>query len=194
MQIADDDPPKVKTEPVQQDAYGFQTQEAFDTSYSFDDSFMDGIDDGVLEDLEKSAVAAMEPKQKIDNARPIVEVKVKPLQTRASKRTSAMSFVPKFERVEAEADATVVSAADNANCRGWMSMKDSIAVQNVDASQSQSISTGGAEVLEQDGSLRFYWFDAFEKDGIVYLFGKVCSHLWEVSRKQILISSIVGHE
>ncbi|KAJ1975821.1 DNA-directed DNA polymerase alpha catalytic subunit pol1, partial [Dimargaris xerosporica] len=38
------------------------------------------------------------------------------------------------------------------------------------ASQS---SGSGPQVLEADGSLLMFWIDAFEKDGVVYLFGKV---------------------
>ncbi|KAI8826187.1 DNA polymerase family B-domain-containing protein [Fimicolochytrium jonesii] len=111
-----------------------------------------------------------------------VTVKVKALQTSTAKKP-ALSFAPKFapkvDRVEAEAraESTVVSAPDNANCRGWMSLKDAIQVQNMEPSQSMTdagsaTQSGPAEFLEEDGSLRMFWFDAFDRDGVIYLFGK----------------------
>ena len=38
-----------------------------------------------------------------------------------------------------------------------------------------------SDYCEEDGSLQMYWFDAFEKNGKVFIFGKVSSfivHSW----------------
>ncbi|KND02063.1 DNA polymerase (pol2) [Spizellomyces punctatus DAOM BR117] len=166
----------VKVEPIHQDPYDFQTQEAFDMGAPMDDD-----DDVVLVEevfpinslVEPHSCPAIKVEEPEDSD--VVEVQVKPLQTKTGKRTAAASFVPKFERVDAKAEPTVVSAPTRSNCQGWMSMKDSIAVQGVESSQPGPGPTAvrPADVLEEDGSLRMYWLDAFEKDGVVYLFGKV---------------------
>ncbi|KAI8922812.1 DNA polymerase family B-domain-containing protein [Entophlyctis helioformis] len=119
-------------------------------------------------------------------------VQVRKLQTAATGRKptklAAAHFLPKFERAETETPAvtaggasTVVSASDMADCTNWKSVKDSVNVRaynagaegGVDGSGSNSSTMGPQSILEADGSLNMFWFDCMEKNGVVYLFGKV---------------------
>ncbi|KAJ3546934.1 hypothetical protein NM688_g5461 [Phlebia brevispora] len=59
----------------------------------------------------------------------------------------------------------------------WLSVYDSLSVTRDDAfsltgSSSASKDHANAPVLEEDGSLHFYWLDYFESDGKVYFIGK----------------------
>jgi DNA polymerase alpha subunit A len=84
-------------------------------------------------------------------------------------------FVPKFQ---ATAKSQVLSSASNvAGCKSWTSVADEFAVAEAPASQpsfpQSSSQSGDNDFLESDGSLLAYWFDAFEKDGTIFLFAKV---------------------
>ncbi|KAJ3293855.1 DNA-directed DNA polymerase alpha catalytic subunit pol1, partial [Borealophlyctis nickersoniae] len=107
---------------------------------------------------------------------PVSQVQVKALRTKPATKTSAASFAPKFERREAKT-ATVVTAPDTANWQGWMSLKDSINVQSSESGTIGGVGLGNKvtnnDILEADKSLRMFWFDAYEKSGLVYVFGKV---------------------
>lgn len=101
--------------------------------------------------------------------KPVVkETAVRGLQTRKPSKKVA-SFLPKFE-LEEKGFATVVSIEESNNTK-WKDL--SIPVSAVEQVTSHIISGRVGEVLETDGSLYFYWIDAFEKNGIIYLFGKV---------------------
>jgi DNA polymerase alpha subunit A len=52
-------------------------------------------------------------------------------------------------------------------------MQDGISVSNIALSQQTNETSGETELLEADGSLNMFWIDAFEKNGTIYLFGKV---------------------
>lgn len=62
----------------------------------------------------------------------------------------------------------------------WLSVYDSLAVAKEDtfgpatstASSSRNSAPSNASVLEDDGSLRFYWLDYLEHDGKLYFIGK----------------------
>ncbi|KAJ3013063.1 DNA-directed DNA polymerase alpha catalytic subunit pol1 [Thoreauomyces humboldtii] len=157
----------------QAETYDFQTQGFDDAAFSVDESNLPAA-----ENDDVSEVVPDEPMEveHVDDS--VVEVKVKPLQHRAVRQM--VSYAPKFERAEvAQAEADIVSAPDNAHCRGWLSVNDSLTVRNMDPSQStheSSLNSGarsGPEILEEDGTLHMFWFDAFDKNGVVYLFGKV---------------------
>ncbi|TPX76601.1 DNA-directed DNA polymerase [Chytriomyces confervae] len=104
------------------------------------------------------------------------------------KRVSAAQFVPKFA-TQAPAVASTSAGPKNetvtpAGYTSWTSVMDSLAVGDTTATQqngagagtSSSMLSGSAneaDYFEEDGSLFAYWFDAYEKDGIVYVFAKV---------------------
>ena len=105
----------------------------------------------------------------------VPELKIKALSSsRPVSSVATAKFLPKFEKLEKE-QATVVSLAPSNN-KKWKDLKDTVNIvndvgtapdANVDVLRSKS------DVLEEDGSLYLFWFDAFEKNGIIYLFGKV---------------------
>ncbi|KAI8907620.1 DNA polymerase family B-domain-containing protein [Powellomyces hirtus] len=175
--------PIIKTEPAQQpDIETAAEHDANDAGVqantSFDDISFEEIDEQTLAEIT-DATNQGEETTDISN---IVQVKVKPLQTRSAKQVSSVSFAPKFQRVEEAqttiAESTVVNAPETAGCRGWMAIKDTVKVHNIEHSQAtqdftQSKTAGSLNVMEEDGSLRMFWFDATEMNGVVYLFGKV---------------------
>jgi hypothetical protein len=109
----------------------------------------------------------------------VPELKIKSLQSAKPISASKAKFLPKFEKIEKEL-ATVVSIAPSNN-KKWKDLKDSVNV--VSESTTAAAPSGEAEnanllrsksdVLEDDGSMYMFWFDAFEKSGGIYLFGKV---------------------
>ena len=107
------------------------------------------------------------------------ELKIKSLQSAKPISGSRAKFLPKFEKIEKEL-ATVVSIAPSNN-KKWKDLKDSV---NVVTESTTPVGPSGdvananilrskSDVLEEDGSLYMFWFDAFEKNGGIYLFGKV---------------------
>lgn len=98
-------------------------------------------------------------------------VKVKALEGKKSAKL-AQGFVPKFAPIAAE------DSDPRSSCANWSSIKDSI---NVDRNfnmaggdlGSSSASTMKENHFEEDGRLQMYWIDAYESNGVVYLFGKV---------------------
>ncbi|KAI9099252.1 DNA polymerase family B-domain-containing protein [Phlyctochytrium arcticum] len=167
--------PEMETLHIQANPYGFETQ---DHEPYLDDQNADlDVFEPIAEQIEEQPLSAIE--------RPsLPQVKVKSLQTRQP--TKVASFAPKFERQEEKLGVgppvAFESGSSDSNARGWMAMKDTIAVQNLVSSSAPSQGTfsgtqastnARADILEADGSLRMFWFDAMEKDGVVYLFGKV---------------------
>ncbi|KAI8588729.1 DNA polymerase family B-domain-containing protein [Geranomyces variabilis] len=163
---------------VDDNPHNFDTQGAA-IGIDDDDAMFDEIDDQTVAELTANPDDA-EPAATQAIVDPVVQVKVKALQKRTANQTSSISFAPKFERVEEATrpiESTVVAAPDNANCQGWMAMKDTVKVSNFEPQPTQDLGARGVtasfDVLEADGSLRMFWFDATEVDGVVYLFGKV---------------------
>ena len=109
-----------------------------------------------------------------------VEVKVHKLKVSKNSQPSKATakFLPKFEKAKQEEKAPIITADEASNCKNWTAVKDTIVLQPnepavVEASQSVSSIDSSHDILEEDGSLNLFWFDCFEKKGIVYLFGKV---------------------
>ncbi|KAJ3161309.1 DNA-directed DNA polymerase alpha catalytic subunit pol1 [Geranomyces michiganensis] len=185
-QSAKPNPAEVKVEaqtlspavPPDENPYSFDTQ-GVSFAPDDDDTMFDSIDDQAITALEANREGAESSVPEIVD--PVVQVKVRALQKRTAKQTSSLSFAPKFERAEEAAlpiEATVVAVPENANCQGWMAMKDTVKVSNFEPQSTQELGARGSmaglfDVLEADGSLRMFWFDATEVDGVVYLFGKV---------------------
>jgi hypothetical protein len=88
--------------------------------------------------------------------------------------------------MEVKAQPTIFATVDNnADCTDWTAvpiqplaasvpnmMADTTAASLTQNSQGSQWSQD-TSILESDGSLRMYWFDAYEKNGMVYIFGKV---------------------
>ncbi|KAJ3040455.1 DNA-directed DNA polymerase alpha catalytic subunit pol1 [Rhizophlyctis rosea] len=114
---------------------------------------------------------------KEEEAEPVVQVKA--LRTSKVDRAATASFAPKFEKVQPR---TQPSCGENgASSQGsgmdWKSVQNSLGVHSADNTSMMPATGLGAQiklgdVLESDGSLRMFWFDALEKDGVIYLFGK----------------------
>lgn len=119
-------------------------------------------------------------------------IKVKTFGKRVDAPTmGAASFVPTFAPVPApqshhptlhpnptgqKQKSTVASTSDSAHAQNWKSVQQTIhttAAPSFEASTVSPSNISPTDILEPDGSLRIYWFDASENKGIVYLFGKV---------------------
>ncbi|TPX37489.1 DNA-directed DNA polymerase [Synchytrium microbalum] len=103
-------------------------------------------------------------------------VKVRAIQTRGAAGSSsgaATSFVPKF----AAPAASIVKQVAIPGLQGWESIRDSVNIEPtllVPTSVNNTLATdGNHELLEEDGSLKMYWFDMTEVKNVVYVFGKV---------------------
>ena len=106
----------------------------------------------------------------------VPQLKVKSLQSARPVSASVSKFLPKFEKIEKEL-ATVVSIAPSNN-KKWKDLKDTVNVVkevNTIGENSTDINVlrSKSDVLEEDGSLYMFWFDAFEKSSSIFLFGKV---------------------
>ena len=80
------------------------------------------------------------------------------------KKVATAKFVPKFAQAPKQ-DAPMTESAES-----FENVRDHVAVSNEVFELS-----GELDILESDGSLNVYWFDACETGGLVYLFGKVIS-------------------
>jgi DNA polymerase Pol2 len=103
-------------------------------------------------------------------------LKIKPLQTKARDVKAPSVLVNATSKREiarpAPAPPAPVVAAPSGDLQGWESVK----MNDAKASDDVVISAAPDKlnVLESDGSLRMWWFDAYERreKGQVYLFGK----------------------
>lgn len=98
------------------------------------------------------------------------ELQIRSLQSSVGGSQASKRFQPKFLREEAKL-STVVSAPEVNNCTGWKSLQDSVQVVNVEVPL-ETISNS-CDLTQSDGSVYMFWIDAFEKAGVIYLFGKV---------------------
>jgi DNA polymerase alpha subunit A len=92
----------------------------------------------------------------------INQVKVKALKSNTQCQ-DASKFLPKFEKQEANLVPLVSSSEP---IMDWKKVKQT----EVD---SNSVPTTKTNVLNTDEHVYMYWLDAFEKNGTVYLFGKI---------------------
>jgi DNA polymerase alpha subunit A len=100
----------------------------------------------------------------------VKEVKIKTLKTKSAS-ANAMKFLPKFEKQEKQEPTVITVAVDNS--KKWTEVKNDIQVKT-EVTNSPTVNTSKLEhLMEEDGSLNMYWIDAFEKNGSVFLFGKV---------------------
>ncbi|KAJ3189315.1 DNA-directed DNA polymerase alpha catalytic subunit pol1 [Gaertneriomyces sp. JEL0708] len=144
-----------KTEPMETDVYEFQTQQIFPA-----------------EDHGEDGASTQQPSTQAPTIQLPESVKIKALNT---VKASSLSFAPKFERKE-RAEATVVTASEIQGSRNWMNVREEVVGKNsalLDGSAPVTGAVGATDVLEEDGSLRVYWIDAWENHGVVYVFGKV---------------------
>lgn len=98
----------------------------------------------------------------------------KPLVVKST--STSKSHLPKF--------LTEKQADPKENCSTWGNT-----VFNVEQGDLGTSFIGTAECFEEDGSVLFYWLDAYEKNGIVYLFGKVCCFLLLFSLLRLTLDS-----
>lgn len=96
------------------------------------------------------------------------------IRTGKAGKKSKLSFLPKFER-EAPALEPVLKKSDTSGRQEWRDViRESVETQPMAMSQQDTFNlSNGSDLLEADGSLQLFWFDALEKNGKVYLFGKV---------------------
>ncbi|KAJ3052467.1 DNA-directed DNA polymerase alpha catalytic subunit pol1 [Rhizophlyctis rosea] len=120
-------------------------------------------------------VTAVEETTKEEKAQPAVQVRA--LRTAATAKTVSASFAPKFERVEAKSQSNGTPPPKaTGNNLNWKSVQGSMGVQAAESGQG-SFGMGfrtinPEDVLESDGSLKMFWFDALDHNGVIYLFGK----------------------
>ncbi len=108
------------------------------------------------------------------------QVKVNKVST-AKSAPSARGYLPEFEPVVAPSTATVINQS-TVQARNWQTLIDDqpTAVPTPTVAPTLPGAISPEHVLEEDGSLNFFWFDAYEGNqwnssqrGLIYLFGKV---------------------
>ena len=162
-------------EPIEEFAKANNGSASQDHNMDFNDDFGDSANYGdinISEDVESGNLPTSVPKIEaipITNLRkPTLEIKSLN-SAKPSMKTS--KFLPKFEKEEQSKEfATVVSVAPSNN-RKWTEVMDKVSV-TTDQPATQNVAKGKYDILEEDGSLYMFWIDAFEKNGLVYLFGK----------------------
>ncbi len=102
-------------------------------------------------------------------------VQVKSLQTSSSAVSAAklQKFLPKFEKT----DDSVVGPSETAGCKDWRSIKQDVTMSSINVEPNVEMKMD----VSENGSILMFWIDAFEKNGILYLFGKVCVFYYRCS-------------
>ncbi|KAL7750259.1 DNA-directed DNA polymerase alpha catalytic subunit pol1 [Sorochytrium milnesiophthora] len=106
---------------------------------------------------------------------PSAVVEVPEIQVRAvakAKATVKVSIAPQVPKEDAPASL----APDQSGNRDWLAMSASLAQASDQALPPQMSSMhvqDKSHVFKADGSLDMFWIDAYERSGIVYLFGKI---------------------
>lgn len=181
----DEDMAPPKSEPAEDD-----TVTAFADPFGDDDTvdaFADAFDD---DDADLEAVM-MEVDPPLDAVKPEPApepIRHKPLQTQARDAhkpvtvVNASAHVVRPEPPPAHQRPTVVKP-DVESYQAWKAVRAEIGgfgESNAAATPQQGPAYGPGiraaaemKVLEEDGSLRIWWLDAYEKQGVVYMFGKV---------------------
>ena len=108
-----------------------------------------------------------------------------PARRRMVNSTSVKVVKPEPVTVKAEPDASPVKPSPNPRANGkpappgsthWSNVQDALVApksQEFDEAKASFTSVKVDSVLEADGSLRMFWLDFMEQDGIVHLVGKV---------------------
>ncbi|KAI8892872.1 hypothetical protein BC833DRAFT_610404 [Globomyces pollinis-pini] len=102
------------------------------------------------------------------------ELKIKSIQS--SKSVKDMSkFLPKYEKIEKTLAVPTIVSTTPSNNQKWKDIQDnlSITTQEIQPETTGAKSSISESVLEPEGHLYFFWIDAFEKNGLIYLFGKI---------------------
>ncbi|KAI9204886.1 DNA polymerase family B-domain-containing protein [Polychytrium aggregatum] len=111
--------------------------------------------------------------------KPVAHVKVQALET---KTATKLNIIPKFEKptptVSVPTSPTLSSSPAapkkprNPDLTAWQDVKTAMeATMSLPMGQIGSTASK-VDILEPSGTVRMYWFDAYEKNGQVYLFGK----------------------
>ncbi|RUS21275.1 DNA polymerase family B-domain-containing protein [Endogone sp. FLAS-F59071] len=181
----DEDMAPPKSEPAEDD-----TVDAFADDFGNDDTvdaFADAFDDDDI-DLE-AVMMEVDPPSDAVKPEPVPElIRLKPLQTQARDAhkpvtvVNASAHVVRPKPPPAPQRPTVVKP-DVEGYQAWKAARAEIGgfgEGNAAATPQQGPAYGpgiGAaaemKVLEEDGSLRIWWLDAYERQGVVYMFGKV---------------------
>lgn len=86
---------------------------------------------------------------------------------------------PEIEEVQSAKPRVNGKPKAKANAKHWSAIQESLAAfpsnqtSELDTVNAPVGSTKPENVLEEDGSLRFFWLDHLEQDGVVHLVGKV---------------------
>ena len=167
--IKKETPEEVETGELQTQLDNTSSSHIEDDETQFDFSDLPADDD--IDMIDEKAAPIEEEK-----AQPAVQIRA--LRTGGMQKAVSASFAPKFERVEAKSQQSNGGPPPTANGNNvnWKSVQSSMGVQSADGPGSSGMgyrSISPEDVLESDGSLRMFWFDALENNGVVYLFGKV---------------------
>jgi hypothetical protein len=148
-----------------------------DTNIGFDgsdDMLNEPIE--ITEDVKKDEqLSQPEPavvKKEILPAAPLKTANIK-IAKKSQKGKSA--YLPKFQMDDEMVSLDEKKVNLPEGVQDWHDVRHSISTQG-DAKNTPIEVLGndaGHDFLEENGSLRMFWFDAFEKDGKVYVFGKV---------------------
>ena len=127
---------------------------------------------GSLENSQDSVSPALD--QEKDKMAKAEVIQTMAVRTGKKSTKSKMSYLPKFER-DTPSTPQLDSVKQKGHCEDWKDVRKSMMnVAEADQSSQETLrDVGNSDVLEADGSLKMFWFDAFEKNGKVFLFGKV---------------------
>ena len=113
----------------------------------------------------ESAEETPAPEPTIVRANPI---ETSTIRTGKAGKKSKLSFLPKFER-ETPALEPALKKSDTSGRQEWRDViRESMETQPMAMSQQDTFNlSNGSDLLEADGSLQLFWFDALEKNGKV---------------------------
>jgi len=105
-----------------------------------------------------------------------LEFKVKQIQSHSSSKPAKSSscFIPKFETPTKKEEN---SGKNRLSLDSFPMEKEPNLNNTSNKLQNNNLSNFSVikdQIFNEDGNVDMYWIDAYERDGIIYLFGKVC--------------------
>ena len=175
-----------KTYKISTYPFSFKTLILFKQFSPVEDTVSDNHDYEPEPSFDETEDCAIKPNVSITEApAPVIEaLATSVIKAAKGSRKAKSNYLPKFEREEAKEAPPVVALVSTQNsCQDWNTIRQSMENQGdtVTSSQSDINVIPNDDILEENGTLRMFWIDAFEKSGKVYVFGKVRQDLFAYS-------------
>jgi len=129
----------------------------------------DDEDEMQFKPAARPAVRAAVPRRRVNISNAVRNVPVKPEPEEFKVKPEPM------DDVEMEVRKPIVSRRPAQDRTHWMAVQESLTApkSDLDAVRAPAGNVKAENVLEEDGSLRIFWLDFLEQDGVVHLVGKV---------------------